>query len=754
VTRQAVEGSRRCVALAASLVLWGTAAAGAQQSEPASGPPPVLGSLHDPEAYPRPTATATRTRVAPVIDGVLDDEAWQATEVISDFIQSQPDPGRLANERTEVRIVYDDEALYVGAMNYDAHPGLYVVQSMERDFPSLSTRDADLFGLTLDTFLDRKNSFIFLINPYGAYRDGQTFDDSRSMDFGFDVPVQVETSLRDDGWSVEVRIPWSGVRYDAHRKEQVFGLNLQRRVRRDNEDSYWAPLQRRDPSHRMSKAGTLYGIRDIPAVNNLSAKPYLTADNQSGAALAAGLEGSGLGVGGDLKYGVTPGLTLDLTVNTDFSQVDVDQEQVNLTRFPIFFPEQRDFFVENSGSFNFGDQTEREYRMGASLRDFTLFHSRAIGLQSGRPVPIVAGGRLSGTVGDWDVGFLDMRTEAANGRPGENFAVLRLRRAVGPASDVGAMFVDRTGVGEGGGRVGRSYGVDANIHVLEALVLNSYLARTETPEATGDETAARFGAAWRDRTWDVSGLWRRIGDDFKPAVGFVRRRDIEHTYMTVGMHSRPPISFLQEVNPYVEFHRFTDLGDTLVSREVEAGLVVDFMSGATLTGRVSRVHELVEEPFTVGEGVVPAGGYDFDEGSLSFHSSAGNPFSADLSVSGGGYYGGERRSVGAGFRWLVSYRLALTGSADYNRLALPVGAVTTSVYSGRIKYAFSKRVFTTVNVQYNQDMDQLVTYARFNLIHGPLSDFFLVLTERRQLGAGGGVLERVATAKVTKLLTF
>ncbi len=737
---------------AASLTL--AAPARAQQAAQGRDPHPARGSLDDPEAYPRPVATAARTRLAPTIDGVLDEEAWNAAEVISDFIQSQPDPGRLATERTEVRILYDDHALYIGAVCYDGDPGGYVIQSMERDFPSLSTRDADIFGFTLDTFLDRKNSFIFSINPLGAYRDGQTFDDSRSEDFGFDVPAEVETFLRDDGWSVEVRIPWSGLRYDAGRDEQVFGLNIQRRVRRRNEDSYWAPVQRRDPVHRMSKAGTLHGIRGLPASRNLAAKPYLSVDRQAGSMLAAGAAGTGHGLGGDLKYGVTPGLTLDLTANTDFSQVDVDQEQVNLTRFPLFFPEQRDFFVENSGAFRFGDQTEREYRMGASLRDLTLFHSRAIGLKSGRPVPIIAGGRLSGRVGDWSVGLLDMRTEASNGSPGENFAVLRVRRSVGAASDVGAMFVDRTGVGDRGALVGRSYGVDANVHVLGALILNSYVARTETPGASGDETAARFGAAWRDRMWDVSALWRRIGDDFRPAVGFVRRTDVEHRYATVGIHHRPPVAFLQEVNPYVEFHRFADLEDTLVSREVRGGLAVDFVSGATITGTVSRVHERVDEPFTVGDGVVSAGGYDFSEGSLAFQSSAGKPLSADLSVSGGGYYGGERRSLGAGFRWLASYRLAFTGSADYNRLELPAGDVTTSVYSGRVKYAFSKKAFITLNVQYNQDLDQLVSYARFNLIHGPLSDFFLVLTERRQLGAAGGVLERVATAKVTKLLTF
>lgn len=740
--------------VACALLLTVPAGTRAQQARRNGAPYPERGSLDDPEAYPRPAAMASRTARAPVVDGLLDDAVWGQAELLTDFIQSQPDPGRLATQRTEVRILYDDDALYVGAMNYDSDPDGYVVQSLERDFPSLSTRDADIFGLTLDTFFDRKNSFIFLINPHGAYRDGQTFDDSRNQDFGFDVPAEVKTAFLENGWSVEVRIPWSGLRYDASKAEQAFGLNVQRRVRRLNEDSYWAPLQRRDPSHRMSKAGTLYGIGDLPGSSNIAAKPYFMMDNKRGSGVPDEVAGTGRDLGADFKVGVTPGLTLDLTVNTDFSQVEVDQERVNLTRFPLFFPEQRDFFVENSGSFTFGDQTEREYRMGASLRDFTLFHSRSIGLQDGRPVPILAGGRLSGGVGEWDVGVLDMRTGASDGRPGENFAVLRLRRGVGPGSDVGAMFVDRTALGDGGGLVGRSYGVDANIQVLGGLILNSYLARTETPDATGDETAARFGAAWRDATWNISGLYRRIGDDFRPAVGFVRRRDIQHTYLTVGTHRRPPGSVVQEINPYVDVHRYANLSGTLSTREIQGGLMVDFFSGATLGATGSRTFERVETPFSVGEGVVAAGEYEFDDASLSFQSSAGRPFSAQMTVSGGGYYGGDRRSLGGSMRWLVTNRLAINASADVNRLEMAGDSFTTSVYSGRIKYAFSTRAFMTLNVQYNEDVDQMVTYARFNAIHGPLSDFFLVLTERRQLGPGGGVLERAVTAKVTKLLGF
>ncbi len=729
--------------------------AAAQQVGPERTAPDLArGSYDDPEAYPRPVGNAFRAAVAPQVDGRLDDAVWQSAEVLTDFIQSQPNAGALATERTEVRILYTDEAIYIGAMNYDSQAGSYVVQSLERDFPSLSTRDADIFGVTLDTFLDRRDSFIFLINPYGAYRDGQTFNDSRNTDFGFDIPIQVETARLEEGWSVELRIPWAGLRYDGARVEQVFGLNLLRRVRRVNEDSYWAPLERRDPVHRMSKAGTLNGIRGIPGSSNLSLKPYALAADQAGSTLDVSAEGARADFGGELKYGVTPGLTLDLTYNTDFSQVEVDQERVNLTRFPLFFPEQRDFFVENSGSFAFGDQTERNYRAGASLRDFTLFHSRRIGLLDGRPVPIIAGGRLSGRMAGFDVGVLDMRTEGAGEMPGENFAVLRMKREVAPGSDVGAMFIERSPVDQPGAEASRSYGLDANVRLFGGLIVSSYLARTETPAAEGDQTAARFGAAWRDRTWNLAALYRRIGDDFRPEMGFVRRRDIKHIYATVGTHRRPGVSWIQEVAPYVEMHRFNNLRDTLVTREIQGGVRVDLSSGASLNASVARRYELVETPFTVSAGTIPEGGYDFNEASVSFQSSAGRPFSANVRISGGGFYSGDRRSVGGRLRWLVSHQLAVNASADFNRIDLPEGSFTSAVYSGRVKYGFNTRVFLALNVQYNDDLDQLVTYGRLNFIHGPLSDLFLVLSERRHLGGGGGVLERAFTIKATKLLTF
>ncbi|MDT8342449.1 MAG: DUF5916 domain-containing protein, partial [Longimicrobiales bacterium] len=754
----------------AALILAAGAAAPRPLSAQESPPDGVAAEVVlDPETYPRPLGHAARTLEPLRVDGVLDETAWAAAELLTGFIQSQPDAGRAATERTEVRVLYDDEHLYVGAMLHDSHAGEYVIQSLERDFPSLSTRDADIFGVALDTFLDRRNSYILLINPWGAYRDGQTFNDSRNTDFGFDAPVEVGTRRRPDGWSVEVRIPWRGLRYAGGAGPQRWGVNFLRRVRRINEDSYWAPLERRDPLHRMSKAGTLEGLEGLPEGGALQVKPYALSASTSGAAFDHRRTTGD--VGADLKYGITPGLTLDATVNTDFSQVEVDQERVNLNRFPLFFEEQRDFFVENSGSFTFGDQTERSYRMGASLRDFTLFHSRAIGLQNGRPVPIVAGGRVSGRVGAWEVGALDMRTGADGGLPGENFAVLRARRELTAGSDVGVIFVDRTAVGGGSGdgagdgpggdgSVGsgaadnRSWGVDANLSLLGPLRVNAYWAGTDAPGAEGDRTAARLGAAWRDRNWNVSALWRRFGDGFDPGVGFVRRTGVEHLYGTVGILRSLPAVGIQEVQPWVEAERFDALQGGLVTRTLRAGVQVTLLSGASLTATATDRFERVDEPFPVGGEEVQPGGYDFREASLELQSSAGRPLSGSVTLAGGTFFSGERRSLGAAFRWLVSPRLAVQGSADYNRIDLPSGATNSSVWAGRIKYAFNTRAFAALNVQYNQITDEVVTFARFNVIHGPLSDLFLVLTERRRVGEGSAVLERAVTAKVTRLLTF
>lgn len=456
----------------------------------------------------------------------------------------------------------------------------------------------------------------------------------------------------------------------------------------------------------------------------------------------------------DVKWGVTSGLTADGTFRTDFSQVEVDQEQVNLTRFPLFFPEQRDFFVENSGSFILGDVTERNYRMGSSLRDFTLFHSRRIGLSSDRrPVPIVGGARLTGRAGHFELGVLDMQTESFDSQQAENFGVLRLRRNLGNA-DLGAMFVNRQTTGGGGGVYNRSLGADANLRMFDHLIVNSYVARTEETNGAGDRTAARVSVAWRDRIWDMSGFVKHVGDGFNPAVGFVRRRGIRHAYATLGAHPRPSVLALQEINPYGEVHVITDLASDLLTRRGVLGLGVNFLDGTAVRLVYQNRFERLDEPFELGDVAVPVGRYDFHEARAELQTAVARPISGRVELSGGGFFDGHRISVETSALWRPHYRFSLEVGASRDDIELAAGPFSANTVRSQVRFAYSTGLFANVSVQYvDSNVDRLVvTNLRVNLIHAPLSDVFLVYTERRDLDTG--TVERLITTKITKLFGF
>ena len=705
----------------------------------------------DPEAMPRPSARATRTGLPIVLDGVLDDEAWEGAEPITGFIQSMPDAGAPATEETVVRVLYDQERIYIGALMLDSEPGGIIRQFLMQDF---ETHEEDVFAVTLDTFLDRRNSFMFLINPNGAVKDGQTFDNSRTINLAWEGVIEIETTVHAMGWTVELAIPFTTLRFDPRDEDQSWGMNFLRRVRRKNEDSYWAPVDRRNRVHTMSHAGTVSGFSGLPRPRNLTLKPFALTSNATGTLLDPVDKGAASDVGLDLKWGVTPRLTVDLTYRTDFSQVEVDQEQVNLTRFSLFFPEKRDFFMENSGVFAFGDLSERNFRMGASPRDFTLFHSRRIGLTEGRPVPIMAGGRVTGRAGGFDVGLLNMRTERAEGLPTESFSVARIRRNLPGGVQVGALIASRDAVGGGEDLYNRSYGADLNVSLGGGLRLHSYLAATDYPGVKGNNRAGRVSAAFRDRMWDVSALYREIGDAFDPGLGFVARKGIRHSYGTVGIHPRPNIPLVIEVNPYMEVHYITNLRSSLETREGTAGFGVLFSDGGQLRTQLSDRLEAIDEAFAVaGQGDVPVGRYDFRDASLSYTSSAARPISGEIQLSGGGFFHGNRTSVALSGSWRPSRHFALDLRAQRNEISLPGSAFTADVFGARLDFAGSRRLFVSSFLQYNTASEEVVTNIRLNFIHSPLSDLFLVFSERRDAEAGV-VLERGFTLKATKLFSF
>jgi hypothetical protein len=705
----------------------------------------------DVEAAPRPEARATRTSGPIVVDGVLDEAAWAAAPVITGFIQARPDRGYPESERTEVRILYDDENLYVGVELWDREPEKLIIPSLEQDFES---GNSDIFGIALDTFLDRRNAFMLLVNPKGAVKEAQDFDDSRQENAAWEGIFEVRTTIHDRGWTVEWAIPFTTLRFDPRRNPQDWGMNLMRRIRRKNEEAYWAPLDQWDRIHRMSKAGTLRGLEGIRSGRNFIVKPYAVASRAEGGAAGAARSWK-RDAGLDLKYGLTPRLTMDLTLRTDFSQVEVDQERVNLTRFSLFFPEQRDFFTENSGVFSFGDITERSFRSGSSLSDFTLFHSRRIGLDAaGHEIPILGGGRLTGRAGGFEIGALDMQTRAAEGLAEENFSVLRAKRTVAGVGDFGAIAINRQAT-DGSGSWNRTWGLEANLAPHRYLRIDSYLASVDDASA-GSDWAGRIWAGWRDSFWNVSAGTKRIGKDFDPKVGFVRRRGVLQSYATAGAHVRPAsVRWLSELNPYAEVEYTTDLGGRLLTRSSTAAVAMDYRTGGSAGLQVLDEFERLDRAFTVSGGaVVPAGDYSFRSAALSMRTSPGRSLWGSLGVSRGGFYNGDRTSLSLSGQWRLDYHLSFDFSAERNALSIP-GApdFAANVYGARATYAASTRFFTSAFVQRNALTQETVTNVRVNYIHAPLSDLFLVYTERRD-GDPATPTDRLVSFKVTKAVAF
>jgi Domain of unknown function (DUF5916)/Carbohydrate family 9 binding domain-like len=716
----------------------------------------------DPLSVPRPTIRAVRIDEPVQVDGLLDDAAWSRTTPSDEvWVQTLPDLGMPASEHTTLRILYDDTNLYVGAVLYDSDPAHLFVSGLEQDF---DTRSSDMFGVALDTYHDRQNGFLFATNPGGAIFDAQAFNDQRDIIRAWEGIVYVQTSVNDSSWVVEMAIPFATLRFNPVEGDQVWGLNFFRRIRRRNEDAFWAPVPLQYRVYKFSMAGTLEGLSDLPRGRNLWVKPYALGKRLTGARYESSTtDGDG---GLDAKWGLTPRMTLDLTVNTDFSQVEVDAEQVNLTRFSLFFPEKRDFFLENEGTFGFQDISIRNYRTGSSPRNFRLFHSRRIGLSPTRePLPIGGGARLTGRIGDnLEVGFLDMQTRSVDTGPGgssvaaENFAVARVKGRLASGSTISGIFVNRQKTSEGGpAGYNRAYGVDGNTTLWQNLVLSAYWARTDDSDPVGDEAnIAMFQAAWRSTFWNLSGLYKQVGDGFNPETGFIDRTAVRRYFSTIGVHARVLRFGIREINPYVDFDVYTNLGGELETRSVQAGTIVSLLSGGSLTATLSDRYERLFEDTNIAGGTVAAGEYEWLEPSLRVSTSGSRVLFGSVSLRWGDFYDGSRTSISGNLTFRPNEHFSFALGAQRNDLELGGSSFTADLFSGRLRYSRDTRTFFMAFVQYNQATDELIANGRFNLIHAPLSDVFIVYTERRTLsgGATDAVLERGVTLKVTKLFAF
>ena len=685
-----------------------------------------------------PKLSAIRLSVAPVIDGdVLGDEAWSDIVPASEFWQVQPDDGEPATQRTEVFVGYTDTALHIGVIAYDEQPGEIIVSDSRRDADLANT---DAFFVVIDGLLDRQNGYVFATNAAGIEYDGQVTKEG-SDDFGsggggfnrnWDGAWSVKSTINDTGWSAEFEIPFRTLRYSPAAK-QDWGINFQRNIRRNNEIAYWAPLERNRNLYRVSEAGILRGI-EPPPQRNFKITPYVLGQARRGGELTGTEKNSDIGF--DTKYSINPSLTLDLTYNTDFAQVEADEEQINLDRFNLFFPEKRPFFLENAGQFSVGNGEEVE-----------MFFSRRIGIgDDGDPIAVEGGARLSGKLGDrTNIGLLYMRTDAVTGiAPANDFAVLRVNRELRGRSAIGAIFVNRDGDGSyllSPSDYNRTFAVDGRWGFGDNLLLQGWLAKTKTPGRSGRDDAFSVKADWSSAGWSFGANYTEVGEDFNPEVGFLARSEYRKANLLVFRRVRMQGKWgLFEARPHASYTGFWKFDGFQETGVLHLDSHWEYKSGTEIHTGLNLTRAGVIDSFEIIDGVViQPGTYDHEEVVLAYFGDESKPLSFNIRTIAGGQFGGNRVSISSGVNFRIAETFQSEVSFNYNDFDLPVpnGQFTANLARLRLSYSFTPKVQLQALVQYNETSDDLGTNIRFSWLRSANSGLYLVYNEVDERAIGG-----------------
>ncbi|HVQ12533.1 MAG TPA: DUF5916 domain-containing protein [Vicinamibacterales bacterium] len=707
---------------------------------------------------------AVRVDQPPKIDGVLDDEVWKKAPLVEEFTQQEPREGAAASERTEVRVLYDGKTLHIGVHAFDLQPSSIVATEMRRDSDRLL--DEDNFQIILDTFNDSRNGYMFVTTPLGAKLEQQISEEGEGnnrIGFGlvnsninknWDGIWEVAARITDDGWTAEIAIPLATLRF-ADGAEQTWGINFMRNIRRKNEQVFWAPIPKAYTLTRVSQAGSLVGLQSLNHGLDLKLKPYVVSGVRDTNTSASLQTTSFLrDVGFDMKYGVTGGMNADVTYNTDFAQVEVDEQQVNLTRFSLFFPEKRDFFLENAGQFKMGT--------GGTFTSTTvetdLFFSRRIGLSdTGTPIPIVGGGRLAGKAGRHNIGVLDIQTDSAFGRPGDNFLVARYGSDVLKRSRVGALFINKETMG-GDARYNRVMGADANLVLGKNLQVNSFVAKTDTPGLSGRDMAFFGRIAYRDPAWNVWLNYLDVQDNFNDEVGFVQRRGVKTTKVYFSPTPRPGKWGIRMLEPMVVISYITDQQNRMVGRTQHFMNGFYMQDGSFINVIYQRDLDVLDVPFVVPQTnvTIPVGSYKFDEATFSYNTNPAKRFYERFSWNPMQFYDGTKQAVTAAIGVRATKSLSSELNFSRNDVKMPWGDFVSNLAILRVDYALSPRATVRSLTQYNSLTHEVTNNLRFNFIYRPGSDIYIVYSDLQQTGLPQAVFapsDRQLVVKMNYLLT-
>ena len=739
----------------AVLVVCTTAIVSGQAGAPPSPVPPEV--LSRDEAG-RATVRAVRLTEPLDLDGSLDEPVYQEVPAVTGLIQVEPVEGVPASERTEAWILFDDDNVYISARCWDSAPeSQWVVNELRRD--SMNTFQNENLTILLDTFYDRRNAVYLLVTPIGGRLDGQVTDE-RDFNGDWNPIWEVETGRFDGGWTVEMAIPFKSLRYRPGRT-QVWGVQFRRMIRWKNEVAYLTPI----PAARgaggiflVSLAATLVGLEAPEQGRTLEVKPFAITDVASdrGATPPVSNDVSG-DVGLDVKYGVTQNLAADLTVNTDFAQVEADEQQVNLTRFSLFFPEKREFFLENQGLFAFGGAGVGPFGGGGGTP--VMFYSRRIGLEQGREVPLDVGGRLTGRVGAFSIGALSIHTgdESVSGAQPTTFSVVRVKRDLLRRSSIGAILTRRSLSTRSPGS-NETYGLDATLAFYDNVSANAYWAKTRT-QGFEDDVSYRANFDYGGDRYGLAVERLVVGTGFNPEVGFLRRDDMERSFGSFRFSPRPrSIAAIRKLSWSARLEYITDRAGVLETRGAQGRFGIEFESSDAFDVSVDRNYELLKEPFPIAPGVtIPIGGYSFQEVRTSFSFGQQRRFSGRVSAQHGSFFSGERTSLGfTGGRLEVTQQLSVEPSVSVNWVDLAEGSFTTELVTARTTYSVTPLMFVSALVQYNSSNHSLGANIRLRWEYQPGSELFVVYDEQRDTMIRGypELDTRAFIVKITRLFRF
>jgi hypothetical protein len=711
---------------------------------PAIGMAQQVANVTMPDTKERPSVVITAIETSPSVDGeVINDPLWQSIAPLSVLTQTQPNSGQPASEKTEIRITYDANTFYLSVVCYDSNPEQLVVSDARRD-ADLDNTDAFLF--IIDTYHDKQNGFVFGTNSIGVEYDAQVDNEGQGnfnanrqqggmiggFNLNWDGSWEVKTQVGDFGWSAEFAIPLKTIRFKSG-EDLTWGANFRRNIRKTNEIAYWAPMPIEFDLKRLSLAGSMSGM-NLPSPGNLKIIPYVLGTVQKdNEATDPNTEYIGE-FGGEIKYSITPSLTLDLTYNTDFAQVEVDEQQVNLDRFNLFFPEKRPFFLENAGLFSVGSPGEVD-----------LFFSRRIGIgDDGQVVPIIGGARLSGKVKNTNLAFLTMFTEEMKDENIEanNFSVARVNQQIAARSTVGASFISRDGMGETTNDYNRTYALDTKIGLGNKAQVLGYYAKTTTPGITANDHSFKLQAQYEWNGLNVNGAYTEVGEGFNPEVGFLLRSNYRKPEFLVLKKVRMNGKFgLLEIRPHVSYRGYWNFNGFNETSFLHIDNHWEWISGMEIHTGINITSQGVTDPFSIWENsegtdsvVVASGTYPHTEGQVIFMTNASKPIYVSTRSVFGGFFGGTRYSNSVTLGLRAGDKFNSEFSYQRNDVSLEDGDFITQLFSSRLTYSFTPKIYTQALIQYNSVVDTWSANIRLSILRTANNGLFLVYNESRKIG--------------------